>query len=127
MIEHLSESIIGRVPAHNKENISVQVKLRLQRFGSKKRPFYRIVAANSQDKRDGKFLDIVGIYHPLVKEGEQTRLDTEKINQWLARGATPSETVQSILSRAGIWKEHMAVKARNKAEKKKRSQKPAAV
>src|SRR5262249_41388156 len=90
------------------------VKLRLQRYGTKKRPYYRIVAATSTVKRDGQFLDIVGLYHPLVKEGEQVRLEREKIDTWLKKGAQPSDTVRSILSKAGIWKpfaEARAIKA----------------
>lgn len=96
----------------------MQVKLRLQRFGSKKRPFYRIVAASNHEKRDGKFLEIVGLYHPLVKEDQQTRLNEERIKEWLKDGAEPSETVRAILSKAGIWKTHMAAKMQLKREKK---------
>lgn len=80
----------------------MQVKLRLQRFGNKKRPYYRIVASNSGQKRDGKFLEILGIYHP-VSKGEQVRLEEEKIRKWLNLGAQPSETVKSLLSQQGIW------------------------
>lgn len=81
----------------------MQVKLRLQRMGSKKRPYYRIIAASSVSKRDGKFLEIVGLYHPIAAEGQQTRLDAEKIKSWLDKGAQPTDSVRDILSKAGIW------------------------
>lgn len=72
-------------------------------MGSKKRPFYRIIAAASISKRDGKFLDIVGLYHPVAAEGQQVRLDVEKIKSWLNKGAQPTDSVKNILSREGIW------------------------
>lgn len=96
------------------------VKLRLQRYGTKKRPYYRIVAATSTVKRDGQFLDIVGLYHPLVKEGEQVRLEREKIDTWLKKGAQPSDTVRNILSKAGIWKPFAEAKAIKAGAKQKR-------
>ena len=81
----------------------MKVKLRLQRFGSKKKPYYRIVAAANSNKRDGKFLEIVGLYHPIAKEGSQIRLDSEKILSWLQKGAQPSDQVREILSNNKIW------------------------
>ncbi|MBV6492119.1 MAG: 30S ribosomal protein S16 [Turneriella sp.] len=96
------------------------VKLRLQRYGTKKAPYYRIVAASSTVKRDGKFLEIVGLYHPLVKDDKQVRLDKEKISAWLSKGAQPSDTVKSILSKAGMWKPFAEVKAAKKGAKNKR-------
>ncbi|AFM12764.1 30S ribosomal protein S16 [Turneriella parva] len=96
------------------------VKLRLQRYGTKKRPFYRIVATSSSVKRDGKFLEIVGLYHPLVKEGGQVRLEKEKIQTWLSKGAQPSDTVKTLLSKAGIWKPFAEAKAIKDGAKQKR-------
>jgi small subunit ribosomal protein S16 len=96
------------------------VKLRLQRYGTKKRPYYRIVAATSTVKRDGQFLDIVGLYHPLVKEGQQVRLEHDKIDTWLKKGAQPSDTVRNILSKAGIWKPFAEAKAIKAGAKQKR-------
>lgn len=96
------------------------VKLRLQRYGTKKKPYYRIVAATSTVKRDGQFLDIVGLYHPLVKEGQQVRLEKEKIDTWLKKGAQPSDTVKNILSKAGIWKPFAEAKALKDGAKQKR-------
>lgn len=96
------------------------VRLRLQRFGSKKRPFYRIVAASSANKRDGKFLEIIGLYHPISPEENQIRLNEDRIRHWLNMGAQPSETVKNVLQKQGIWKEFMAEKTKRKAEKRKR-------
>ena len=80
------------------------VKLRLKRMGKKGNPFYRIVAADSRSPRDGRIIDHVGTYNPLVKENQLT-LDTEKVMKWLNNGAKPSDTVRSILSKEGLMKE----------------------
>ncbi len=77
------------------------VKLRLARRGSKKRPFYRIVAANSRNSRDGKFLEIVGTYNPLCDPAE-IRLKEERVKYWLGEGAIPTDTVNSILKKGMI-------------------------
>ncbi|HHU56083.1 MAG TPA: 30S ribosomal protein S16 [Acholeplasmataceae bacterium] len=77
------------------------VKLRLQRFGSHKRPFYRLVATESRNPRDGRFIEIVGTYQPLAKE-EQIKVDEEKALKWLRNGAQPTETVKSIFKKLGI-------------------------
>ena len=83
----------------------MQVKIRLQRFGSKKRPFYRIIATASTKKRDGRFLEILGLYHPIAAAESQIRLDDEKIKKWMDLGAQPSETVKDIFTKKGIWKD----------------------
>jgi small subunit ribosomal protein S16 len=72
------------------------VKIRLQRFGSKKRPYYRIVAADSRVKRDGRFLEQVGTYNPMKNPGE-VRLKLERLNHWVSVGAQPSDTVASLV------------------------------
>ena len=77
------------------------VKIRLQRFGAKKRPFYRIVAAESTCPRDGRFIEIVGTYNPLTDPATYN-IDEEKVMKWLAAGAKPTDTVKSILSKQGI-------------------------
>jgi len=79
------------------------VKLRLQRFGAKKRPFYRIVAADSRFPRDGRFIEILGTYNPITQPAE-VKIDEEKALKWLNNGAQPTDTVRSILSRQGIIK-----------------------
>ncbi len=72
------------------------VKIRLQRFGSKKRPFYRVVASDSRAPRDGKFLEIVGTYDPL---GELVNVDAVKVEKWIANGAKPTDTVKSLFKK----------------------------
>ena len=78
------------------------VKLRLKRMGSKQKPFYRIVAADSRSPRDGRFIEIVGTYNPIVKENNVT-VDEEKVIKWLNDGAQPTDTVKSLLSKNGVW------------------------
>ena len=77
------------------------VKLRLRRMGAKKNPFYRIVAADSRSPRDGRFIEIVGTYEPKTNPAAVT-LKEEEIMKWLNDGAQPTDTVRSILSKAGI-------------------------
>jgi small subunit ribosomal protein S16 len=77
------------------------VKLRLQRFGAKKKPIYRLVAADSRVKRDGKYLEIVGTYNPLTKPAT-VKIDEEKARKWLDEGAQMTDTVKNLFSEAGI-------------------------
>jgi len=79
----------------------VPVRIRLMRMGRKKRPFFRVVAADSRSPRDGKFLETLGYYDPLKKPYE-FKVDPEKIKSWLARGAEPTETVRALLKREGL-------------------------
>jgi small subunit ribosomal protein S16 len=72
------------------------VKLRLTRAGSKKRPFYHIVAMNSGTRRDGQPLEYLGYYNPMTNPAE-VQLDQDKINKWIALGAEPTDTVRSLL------------------------------
>ena len=81
----------------------MSVKIRLKRMGSKKRPFYRIVVADSRAPRDGRFIETVGTYNPLTQP-EQVTLKEEEILNWLNNGAQPSDTVRNILSKQGIMK-----------------------
>ena len=76
------------------------VRIRLTRMGRKKKPFYRIIVANNEAARDGKFLDIVGTYDPM-QEPVVITLDTEKLNDWLGKGAEPSVTVRSLIKKHG--------------------------
>lgn len=76
------------------------VRIRLTRMGRKKKPFYRIIAANAEAKRDGSFLDILGTYDPMQEPAAVT-IDNEKLNDWLSRGAIPTVTVSSILKKHG--------------------------
>ena len=79
------------------------VKIRRKRMGSKAKPFYRIVAADSRSPRDGRFLEVVGTYNP-VKGQEVVTVNEEKAMYWLSNGAIPTDTVRSILSKQGIMK-----------------------
>ena len=74
------------------------LKIRLARHGAKKRPFYRIVAADIESPRDGRFIETLGTYNPLKDPAEVT-LDKERVDYWIQQGATPSDTVRSILKR----------------------------
>ena len=79
------------------------VKLRLKRMGAKKRPFYRIVAADSRVKRDGKDIELVGTYNPIMEPAE-IKINEEITIKWLNNGAIPTDTVRDLLSKQGIMK-----------------------
>ena len=79
----------------------MSVKIRLARIGGKKKPFYRIVAADSNSPRDGKFLEIVGTYDT-TKNPAKVELKQDVILGWLKKGAIPSETVKQVLNKAGV-------------------------
>ena len=78
------------------------VKIRLARHGAKKRPFYRIVLADSESPRDGRFLEVVGTYNPLT-EPAKIDLKTERVKHWMDQGATPTDTVKSLLKKEGFF------------------------
>ncbi len=77
------------------------VKIRLTRLGSKKAPFYRVVVADSRYPRDGRFIEEIGTYNPLV-EPSRFSVDGEKVKQWMKNGAQPTDTVKSLLKKHGI-------------------------
>ncbi|MBW1635060.1 MAG: 30S ribosomal protein S16 [Deltaproteobacteria bacterium] len=77
------------------------VRIRLTRFGRKKKPFYRIIVADSEAKRDGKFLDIIGTYDPL-QDPAAIKIDNGKLEEWLGRGALPTTTVKSLIKKAVV-------------------------
>lgn len=79
------------------------VKLRLKRMGAKKKPFYRVVAADSRTKRDGITIEDIGYYNP-VTEPATVKIDEEKALAWLSKGAQPTDTVRDLLSKYGIMK-----------------------
>lgn len=95
------------------------VKIRLTRLGEKKSPFYRIVVADSRKSRDGKYLEKLGTYNPLV-DTDQIVLDVEKTKKWLANGAQPTETARTLLVRSGILQ---PVKRAPKTDTKKKESK----
>ncbi len=77
------------------------VKLRLKRMGSKKKPFYRVVAADSRSPRDGRFIETVGTYNPITEPAE-VKIDEEVAMKWLRDGAIPTDTVRNLLKKQGI-------------------------
>ncbi len=93
------------------------VKLRLKRMGSKQKPFYRIVAADSRSPRDGRFIETVGTYNP-VKNPEEININEEKAINWLSNGAQPTDTVRSLLSKTGVMKKFAESKTQKKETKK---------
>jgi small subunit ribosomal protein S16 len=85
------------------------VKLRLQRFGTKKKPFYRVVAADSRKARDGRYLEVVGTYDP-TKQPAFVEINSELAKKWLHLGAQPTDTVKSLFKNAGIMNEFLTEK-----------------
>ena len=79
------------------------VKLRLKRMGAKKRPFYRVVAADSRSPRDGKVIEEVGYYNPIMEPAD-IKIDEEKAMKWLRNGAIPTDTERDIFKKQGIIK-----------------------
>lgn len=77
------------------------VKIRLKRMGSNKKPFYRIVVADSRSPRDGKFIEEIGYYNP-VSQPKQIKINDEKAVKWLSNGAQPTDTVKTLLKKSGI-------------------------
>ena len=80
------------------------VRIRLSRGGSKKRPFYRIVAADQRAPRDGRFIEKLGSFNPLLPQDHQDRLvlDVEKVKAWLAKGAQPTDRLQKLFANLGL-------------------------
>ena len=79
------------------------VKLRLKRMGAKKRPFYRVVAADSRSPRDGKFIELVGTYNPITEPAE-IKINEEIALKWLRNGGEPTDTVRDLFKKQGIMK-----------------------
>ncbi len=77
------------------------VKIRLTRMGAHKKPFYRLIVADSRARRDGPFIEILGTYDPL-KEPSEIKIDLEKAKYWLQKGAQPTDTAKRLMQRAGI-------------------------
>jgi len=77
------------------------VKIRLSRLGAHKKPFYRIVVADSRARRDGPFIEILGTYNPM-KEPSEIKLNGEKVKHWLQRGAQPTDKAKKLIQKAGL-------------------------
>ena len=95
------------------------VKIRLKRMGAKRRPFYRIVVADSRFPRDGRFIEEIGYYNP-IEEKAIVKVDKDLALKWLNNGATPTDTVRDILSKEGILKEFHESKMSKKSKTSKK-------
>jgi small subunit ribosomal protein S16 len=87
----------------------MSVKIRLKRIGTHKKPFYRVIVADSRSPRDGRFIEEIGTYDP-VKKDAPVKVDETKTLDWLKKGAVPTDTVRSLLSKVGIMKQFAAAK-----------------
>ena len=87
-------------------------RIRLKRIGAKKKPFYRVVVADSRSPRDGRFIEEIGCYQP-VANPEIIKIKEDRALDWLSKGAQPSDTVRSLFKKAGVWQKRLA---RNEAE-----------
>ncbi len=85
------------------------VKIRLKRMGSNKKPFYRIVVADSRSPRDGKFIEEIGFYNP-VSQPKQVKINDEKAVKWLSNGAQPTDTVKTLFVKNGVMEKFEASK-----------------
>ena len=100
------------------------VRIRLSRGGSKKRPYYRIVIADSRRSRDGKFIEQIGVYNPMLpKENpDRVKLDSDKAKDWLKKGAQPSDRLKIFLSSLGIIEKPIITEKTKKHLPKKKSE-----
>lgn len=106
----------------------MSVKIRLARGGSKKRPYYRIVVADIRSPRDGRYIERVGSYNPLVPRDHEDRvtLEKERIIEWLSKGAKPTDRVARFLDEAGILKREPRNNPQKAKPKKEPEEKPEA-
>ena len=78
------------------------VKIRLKRLGAHKKPFYRVVVADSRTPRNGKFIEEIGTYDPMTSDDKQVSIDAEAAKKWIGNGAQPTDTVRALLKKQGI-------------------------
>ena len=106
----------------------MSVKMRLSRGGSKKRPYYYVVIANSTSPRDGKYIEQIGTFNPLLKKDnpERTKLNTDRIKHWLSVGAQPTDRVMRLLDQAGLAKREASNNPEKAKPKKKAQERTAA-
>ena len=102
------------------------VRIRLSRTGAKKRPFYRIVVADSRRALDGKFIERIGTYNPMLPKDhpERIKMDTEKAKEWIQKGAQPSDRVHSFLYKLGVLEQPIITEKTKKHLPKKKEEKP---
>ena len=91
------------------------VKLRLKRMGAKKRPFYRIVAADSRSPRDGRFIEVVGTYNPITEPAE-VKVNEELALKWIQNGAIPTDTVRDLLRKQGVMEKFHNIRMTKKGQ-----------
>ena len=91
------------------------VKLRLKRMGAKKRPFYRIVAADSRSPRDGRFIEVVGTYNPITEPAE-VKVNEELALKWLQNGAIQTDTVRDLLRKQGVMEKFHNIRMTKKGQ-----------
>jgi small subunit ribosomal protein S16 len=89
-------------------------RIRLRRMGAKKRPFFRVVVADQRSPRDGRFIENIGKYHPL-EDPSLIDIDEARALEWLRKGAQPSQAVQVLLTKAGIWEKFDSEEKESKA------------
>ena len=77
----------------------MSVKIRLKRYGTKKRPFFRVVVVDSRKPRDGRTIEEVGLYHPIEVEEKQFSIKEDRVREWLGKGAKPTDTVKRLLNK----------------------------
>ena len=95
------------------------VKLRLKRMGAKKKPFYRIVAADARSPRDGRFIELIGTYDP-IKNPAEIKIDETLALKWLNNGAIPTDTVRSLFKTIGVNQKFHDLKMKSKSKKPKK-------
>ncbi len=102
------------------------VRIRLSRGGAKKKPYYRIVVADSRRARDGKFIDRIGTYNPMLQKDnpERVKIDLDKAKDWLSKGAKPSERVTLFLSALGVVEKPIITEKTKKHLPKKKAEAP---
>ena len=100
------------------------VRIRLSRGGAKKRPFYRIVVADSRRARDGKFIDQIGTYNPMLPKdsADRVKMDLDKAKEWIANGAKPSDRISIFLSNLGVMEKPVITEKTKKHLPKKKAQ-----
>src|SRR5438445_9865401 len=94
------------------------VKMRLKRMGATKRPFYRVVVADSRSPRDGRFIENIGKYHPM-EDPSLIQIDEDRALYWLAQGAQPTEQVTALLKVQGVWERFEASRPSSKPKRTK--------
>ena len=102
----------------------MSVRIRLARGGAKKSPFYRIVVADSRSPRDGRFIEVLGTYNPMLQQEHADRiiLKQERVKHWLEHGATPSDRVAKFCAQAGLMEPRPRSEQSKKPEPKKKAQ-----